>query len=414
MSSRQRAQVTTDAQGSPHVEAPRPGDASLYGNAFLNQLWGLDGSDPLTDPYSDLTGPSPHEREERRMLAEMDPNFQSLPKEEKDRLLSKNGPGYGFAATRIGRHYGGQTDIPGMTEAERNRPLDLDSDEGRLGALSGMRQNGNSVDPNGGMRCGASSMVGAALYGGGKQGLQTLLDSMAEDRKKAGLPPLSGEGLEAVKKKLADPQAKITPGDLDTLQSATYEHFSAGKDGVNGRKMNDFVQGHKGMRDMFAAKDMGLDGIDLSGDGRSEHLVLGIGHDRSGNRKMVYDPQGRQDKEGWGDYMDSAKVEELRRAEKAKMQAKYDALNQKEDAEAGKWFFKDENFDYVKEMDLLDAQVEANVRTQQFAYRHDSQLIVDPGELRDYGQATDYRVGAKGIQEHDAQTKATPNQRPGW
>ena len=129
---------------------------------------------------------------------------------------------------------------------------------------------------------------------------------------------------------------------------------------------------------------------------------------------MVYDPQARQLKEGWGDYMDPGKVDDIRAAEKAKRKADYDALTRKFDENEDAWFFKDDNFDYVKEMDKIDAEVEAKVREQQYAYKHDSQLVVDPGELRDYGQATDYRVGAKGIEEHDAQTKATPGKRPGY
>lgn len=401
MSSHSRTTVTRDASGAPHVQAPSPLDEqSLYGNSALAS-WLGPAEDPF-GPYSDVWGPSASEQADKQAQFELDPAWKDLSEEQRQKALN-SGPGTGFAATRIGRHYGLQTNVPQMTQAERDQVLDLSTDDGRLGALSQMRQNANPLDPNGAMRCGASSLVGGALYGGGKQGLKTLLDSMAADRKKAGLPPLAGEDLDLIRKKLDDPAAKLTMGDLDVLQQQTYDHFRAGKDGLNGRGMKDFIQNHKGMKDMFAAKDMGLDGIDLSGDGRSEHLVLGIGRDRNGNRRMVYDPQARQDKEGWGDYMDSAKVEALHYEERAKMQARFDAVN----ARAG-----DEKFDYAKEIDKLNAELDANVRMRQYAYKHDSQLITDQGELRDYAQATDYRVGAKGIEEHDAQTAAGP--RKGW
>lgn len=401
MSSYRQATITTDERGAPHVQAPSPLDAmGAYGNAFFAERF--PSEDPFS-PYSDVWGPSPYERSQREALLSSDPAWKEMSPEARERALSKSGPGMGFAATRIGRHYGLTNDVPQMTAAERDQELDLSSEDGRLGVLATMRQNADPLDPNGGMRCGASSLVGGALYGGGKEGLKTLLDSMAADRKKQGLPPLGGKELEAVQKKLSDPQAKLTRGDLDVIQGQTYEHFRNGKDGVSGRGMQDFVTQHKGMKDLFAAKDLGLEGIDLSGDGRSDHLVLGIGHDARGNRRMVYDPQARQDKEGWGDYMDPAKVESLHYEERAKMQAKFDAVN----ARAG-----DDGFDYGKAIDALNAELDGNVRMRQFGYRHDSQLVVDPNELRDYAQATDYRVTAKGLQEHDAQTQAGPAR--GW
>jgi hypothetical protein len=351
---------------------------------------------------------------------EGDDKFHELTEEQlRDKVIGKEG----FASTRIRSHYGDPNDVPQMTPEEANKEVDLSTPEAREKALGGMRQNANPLDPNGGMQCGASALVGGALYGGGNDGIKMLLQAEMADRAKEKISdkdpkaPWMSDDLKKIMAKLNDPNAKLTQGELATVQSKTYDQFQAenltGKKdadpndplngGLNGKKLNDFIGRHKDIQKMFADKDMGLDSIDLNGDGKGDHLVLGIGHEHnmeSGkqSRSMVFDPQARQDKRDSGDYMSSDSIEKLNTEERAKLQGEWDRIGK---------IPPEKSADYEAEYDKLSAKQAVNVKTRQFAYKNDTQLIKGDAELADYRKATDYEAnGNPKVRDLNAQTKA--------
>jgi hypothetical protein len=371
-------------------------------------------SDPW-GPYSDTRWATQDERSRAEATLEVSPDGRNLSKEQKAKLLTDErirGKA-GFAATRIRAHYGNALDVPQMTAEERAAKLDLSNDDGRIAALSRMRQNGEPMSKDGAFRCGASSLVGGMVYGGGKQGVQMLLAAMVADRSKLKRPdggkdeqPWMDDELKKLMGKLKDEDGKLTMGDLDLIQSKTYEFFKDQKpgkpgqekgEGLSGKDLQKFIAGHKDIKKLFADKDMALNGIDLTGDGRSEHMVLGIGHERldGGRAQMIYDPQARQNKENWGDWMSQEDREKIYLEERKKMQAEFDRVN----ARAG----KDKRWE--KDLDKLRAQLDERVHNRQYAYKHGSQIVTDVNELRDYRKATDYEANANKVIDHDAQTK---------
>ena len=337
----------------------------LYGNAAMSG-WLRESQGPdLFGPYGDLSGD--------------------------DRAP-------GMASSRISRHYGAAGDPSQMTPEERSQELDLHTDEGRLAALGNMRQNADPISKEGGMRCGASSLVGGVVYGGGKQGVQVLLDSIAKERSAKGLDPMKADGLEALRERLADPDAKLTMGDLDVASSATYRHFELEGGGTNGRDLQKFIENNEKIKEMFENRNMGLDSIDTSGNGRGNHLVLGIGKNRNGQRDMIFDPQARQDKENWGQFMDPAQVEQIRLEEHQAMakQKRYQKLQEMDPY--------DKHGIWRQELDAMNQARDDKIYKRQYKYKHDSQLVTNASELRDYHLATDYRATAGGVEELDAQT----------
>jgi hypothetical protein len=410
----------------------------------------FDQPDPfqqLTDPYSDRRMVTDREREQLRVRFEEaqpqvvrgdhgdhkvgDETFEKLNEQEiHDRIIGK----VGFAGTRINSHYGAQTDVPQLKPEELNEAVDLSSKDARMKALSKLTQNGaNPLETDSAMQCGASAMLGAAMYGGGNDGIKSLLHAMMADHAqdkivdKDAKAPWMDEDFKKLVAKLDQPNAQLTRGDLATIQSKTYQHFQAEKlagkkdndpsdpanGGLVGGKLNDFVGRHKDIQKMFKDNDMGLDSIDLEGTGTGGHLVLGIGHhhDMMGSgettRDTIFDPQARQDKRDWGDFMSSDTLDKIRWDERAAMQADFDKLKSIDTSNpAGRSV-------WAGKYDQLQQQLQERIHTRQFAYKADSQLITDQHELNDYRKATAYEAnGDSKLKTHKSQTK--PENPFGW
>lgn len=387
-----------------------------------------DPFEQLTDPYSDRRMLTSYDRDhlkERFELAEGnkakgDEDYANLTDQQiRERAIGKEG----FAGTRINAHYGDPQDVPQLKPEEAAQPVDLSNKDTRAKALSQLTQNAaGPLEQDSNMQCGASAMLGAAMYGGGNDGVKALLNAMMADHVKDKIvdkdakAPWLDDDFKKILKKLDTPGVQLTRGDLATIQSKTYQHFQAenlkGKPnadpsdpnngGLVGAKLNDFIARHKDINKMFKDNDMGLDSIDLNGSGTGSHLVLGIGHhhDLSGvsheaTRDMIFDPQARQDKRDWGQFMSSDTLDKIHWEERAKMQGDFDKLK---GLEGKAWEL---------EHDRLQAQLDARVTARQFAYKSDSQLITNQQELNDYRKATAYEAnGDPKLKLHKSQTKA--------
>lgn len=391
----------------------------------------------LVDPYSDRRMLTQHDLTALRekydqTFPSVSPEFRDHPEGHREGDLKYNALSeqeihdqaigkIGFSGTRIMQHYGDPSAVPQLTKKELDEPVDLTSKEARMKALSQLTQNAaNPLEADSGMQCGASTMLGAAMYGGGNEGVKKLLDAMIADHAKEKIvdkdakAPWMDEDFKKVLAKLKDPNVQLTRGDLAEIQSKSYQHFKAenlaGKkntdvdDPANGGlvvdKLNQFIGRHKDISKMFKDNDMGLDSIDHAGVGRPNHFVLGIGHHHDftgGNettRDMVFDPQARQDKRDWGDFMSSDTQDKVRSEERAKMQGDFDKLK---GLEGKAW---------ETQYDKLQTQLDFAVHQRQWAYKSDSQLVTDQHELTDYRKATTSEAnGDPKLKLHKSQTK---------
>ncbi|MGE5182939.1 MAG: hypothetical protein ACM31C_12790 [Acidobacteriota bacterium] len=381
----------------------------------------------LTDPYSDRRMLTEHDRDHLKTRYELaegtakgDEDYAKLSDQQiRERAIGKEG----FAGTRINAHYADPNDVPQLKPEELAQPVDLSSKDARAKALSQLTQNAaNPLEQDSNMQCGASAMLGAAMYGGGNDGVKALLNAMVQDHMKEKIvdkdakAPWMDEDFKKILKKLDTPGVQLTRGDLALIQSKTYQHFQAenlkGKPsadpsdpangGLVGGKLNEFIARHKDIDKMFKDNDMGLDSIDLNGVGTGSHLVLGIGHGRDltgasneTTRDMIFDPQARQDKRDWGQFMSSDTLDKIHWEERAKMQADFDRLKT---VDSKLW---------ESEYDKLQQQLQARIVARQFAYKSDSQLITNQQELNDYRKATTYEAnGDAKLKMHKSQTKA--------
>src|SRR5215471_7132759 len=100
----------------------------------------------LSDPYSDRRMLTQYDLDQLKFKYETqaghvagDEMFDKLTDDEKrEKAIGK----VGFAGTRIMQHYAEQTDVPQMTQKERDEVVDLSSKEARQKALGQLTQNG--------------------------------------------------------------------------------------------------------------------------------------------------------------------------------------------------------------------------------------------------------------------------------
>jgi hypothetical protein len=253
------------------------------------------------------------------------------------------------------------------------------------------------------------------MYGDGAQGIEKLVQAMEEARKKekgydAKKDPGMDEDLAGLMARIKDGK-DLTMGDLDMMQGKTFDFLQKMQGikprqpgdpvlkGLDGKQITSFIAQSPALKKMFEEKEMGLDSIDLSGDGRGEHIVLGIGRDNmgpKGTRSMIYDPYARQDKRNSGQYMKYDDVEAIRRDERAKMQNEYTEI----------WDSDMSTEQKLAAAEKLDEKVQEQTHARQYAYKPASQLVTSHAELGDYARATDYQGTGTGTRDLKAQTEA--------
>jgi hypothetical protein len=261
-------------------------------------------------------------------------DFDSRDAEETDKW---RGPYGGFTpAERLNNHYADPHD-PSTVKNHDLGPME--TREQREAVMAEMRQNnGNSVGDSGYAQCGSTAMTAAAVYGGGEQGVEQLMnaaqkfekaqrDKVNKERAAKGEAPLPevdmaalAEKVKAGKELTAEEKqaqgnvqmdalkAKLAKGehmssdDMQMVQSNMYRVLNKGRDdgqgngaGIRPGDMAEFMKASPEIAKMFRENDMHLEDISTSGGQQSNHFVLGVGHDgqHKGLRNMIYDPQAR-------------------------------------------------------------------------------------------------------------------------
>ncbi len=219
------------------------------------------------------------------------------------------------AAYSVGQHYENTGKPPPDTAPLGN----LDTPEGRVKALAKVTQQ-QQGDSGGEEKCGAASIVGAALLAGGTEpGLTTLMDAMEKRTDAAGQKALDVQ-FKKIRDEIHD-HKPITIKDMHTLQSTLYaelktdiagEELGVGDPGVKMDTLQNFVHGDDKLASMFADNHMDIEAInnhplkddeDKNGPRPDKHYELNRDNnhavlqikDGKGNVIGVYDPYKRDE-----------------------------------------------------------------------------------------------------------------------
>lgn len=185
----------------------------------------------------------------------------------------------------------------------------------RLKALSSLVQTDPDSETSQHL-CGPTTLIAAAVYGKGEDGLKDLMDILEADQKDSGKPNRAmTKELAALRKKLAAPDGEVNQADIQMLQSYLYadlrnRHEALGiddedHDGVHQSAMEDFINGNEAMKKMFQANGMAVNYVDNDGlkgaDGSlsADHYTLAIndkdrGQVGSAPFNTIYDPYARR------------------------------------------------------------------------------------------------------------------------
>lgn len=242
----------------------------------------------------------------------LDPAQQKA-KDEQDAFRTKmkgeagydeNREGYRMAGFRIGQGYD-----PEGRFVNGDQKVALNTPEERLAAINGLTQNDETGQ--GQDRCGATSLLAAAMVGGGNDGVKSLIDILEGGEISKG----SRKELDAIKKRIAKGE-QLSMADIQAVQEGLHSHLRkqqkeqiAGEDdgGVDGKIIQNFISDNESMKKIFKDYDMSIDRIDNDGDDKGNHFVLNLGTPRKDGSK-VYDPFARKggqvisDKDTLNDY----------------------------------------------------------------------------------------------------------------
>lgn len=179
-------------------------------------------------------------------------------------------------------------------ESRDSRLRDLDS-------ISQLDRDGNTT--NDGDRCGPSSVVAGAYYGGGVNGLRTLVSDMDRYTQQNNLDmngfrrnhDLGGDPMAQVREHLRT--GNVTRGDMNRIQENLYQTLQARQESVLGNGapasgiadnyLGNFMQNAQGTRQIFDQNNLAIANVDTDGDGTGNHFVLGGQHN---GQSFVYDP----------------------------------------------------------------------------------------------------------------------------
>jgi len=208
--------------------------------------------------------------------------------------------------------------------ADRNQQLgDLGSEQSRLKLLDQFTQNDSKVGDPAGMspyRCGSTTLIAAAIQGGGTDGIKAIVDQAGAD-----LDP-SAPGYEQQKKQLEQLQKSMKAGDLkmsdlhslngilnQQLVAAQAKKYTnpdgspmLGDDGkplaplmgLSPDTLKDYIAKNPTMKGYFADGKMSIDSVDADGvtppgaENGGDHFVL---HMANGASSAIYDPFARTD-----------------------------------------------------------------------------------------------------------------------
>lgn len=152
-------------------------------------------------------------------------------------------------------------------------------------------------------RCGPSSVVAGAYYGGGTQGVRGLVQDMDSYRRRHNLENDPFEGTD-VRERLAS--GNLTRDDLNQVQDGLYATLRDRQDdavgdlssvhsGIGDRVLGEFMNQAPNTRRTFDQNNLAIAAVDTQGDGQGNHFVLGGQHQ---GRAFVYDPYSIQGENG--------------------------------------------------------------------------------------------------------------------
>jgi hypothetical protein len=214
------------------------------------------------------------------------------------------------AGRQLGQGY--LTDRQVMQQYANRREVALgamNTPEERLRVMSQLTQN----NPD---QCGATSVLAAALYGGGGQGVQALIDQsershagdrefgdrrqmLEEIRARAQAGTLTnmdlsfmqnqthGDMMDLQQRMVNDPSSGFSPQARAELQ----QRLADGENGVNPLVLQQFIGQNPQMAQMFRERGMNMKMIDPNGRGDLYHYVLDINEN---NQRQIFDPASRR------------------------------------------------------------------------------------------------------------------------
>lgn len=209
-------------------------------------------------------------------------------------------------------------------------PLNLSTKEKRLKALKEMTQIDSNSDTKADLvRCGAATIVAAAIYAEGETGLKKLVDMLLDKdpfynlyAKDGGEIPKSCRELHTIKQKLQI-EHRMTFEDIAKIQESLYNYLKQtqmsddiinalksvynSKDPSSGieeykkvsgyilnKTIQKFLSDNPDIAKMFDDNKLRILNIDNDGDGIPNHFVLGIGSTDKGTPECIYDPLPRK------------------------------------------------------------------------------------------------------------------------
>ena len=196
----------------------------------------------------------------------------------------------------VGARYSNQTTDPAF-------PLHPDSPRERLDDLRGISQLGDKSlkTVNDDQRCGASSIVAGAYYGGGTDGVKKLIDDQAAYAKNHGLKsqdPYYGD--KELKKRVES--GKLTNGDINKIQENLHKTLSerdkaetGTQRGLSTQRMREFMNESPNTKKIFDDNGMAIAHVDTDMKDGGNHYVLAGKHD---GKPFIYDPMSINDSDG--------------------------------------------------------------------------------------------------------------------
>lgn len=230
---------------------------------------------------------------------------------DRDRLMRQTG---GDSAAVAGKMIGDSYLDPQKLPPDLINPDEslgaLGTKEERLKALSRLMQN-DPTNPQSEDLCGPTSLIAAALYAQGNQGMETLMRQVEAGQAEDGKKHKEDPEFKALREKMKK-GGELNVADMQMMQAHLYSDLRRRQEadgrvsdeqksegGIDGVVMQDYIKSSPEMAKMFADSKMSMSLVDTDGDKKLNHFVLGIQDDErekvSGYTpyNMVYDPFAR-------------------------------------------------------------------------------------------------------------------------
>lgn len=192
----------------------------------------------------------------------------------------------------VGARYSNQTTVPHPELRPGSKETRLDD----LRSISQLDENKKTVNDD--QRCGASTIVAGAYYGGGTDGVKKLIDDQAAYAKNHGLKnqdPYFGD--KELKKRVES--GKLTNGDINKIQENLHKTLAerdiaetGNKRGLTTDRMREFMNEATNTKKVFDDNGMAIAHVDTDMKDGGNHYVLAGKHNGA---PFIYDPMSIDD-----------------------------------------------------------------------------------------------------------------------